>query len=201
MNTLAKYGKDSKYGINDPQAIVGVVMKVFTIVINIAVGIAAGAQPVIGYNYGAKLYTRVKKGYYIIIVSTAIVGLIATILFQSIPKQIISIFGANTSNPDLYYEFGVKTVRIYLMLIVITCLQKVSSIFLQSISSPFKSTMLSLTRDVICFVPLTICLPMALGIEGVLWAAPISDGISIMLTVIFILLEFKKMDKLETANA
>lgn len=197
MNTLAKYGKDSKYGINDPQAIVGVVMKVFTIVINIAVGIAAGAQPVIGYNYGAKLYKRVKKGYYIIVVSIAVVGLIATILFQSIPKQIVSMFGANTSNPDLYYEFGVKTVRIYLMLIAITCLQKGSAIFLQSISAPLKATMLSLTRDVICFVPLTICLPMALGIDGVLWAAPISDGISIILTVIFILLEFKKMDKLE----
>ncbi len=198
MNTLAKYGKDSKYGINDPQAIVGVVMKVFTIVINIAVGIASGAQPIIGYNYGAKLYKRVKKGYYIIVVSIAVVGLIATILFQSIPKQIVSMFGANTSNPDLYYEFGVKTVRIYLMLIAITCLQKGSAIFLQSISAPLKATMLSLTRDVICFVPLTICLPMALGIEGVLWAAPISDGISIILTIIFILLEFKKMDKLET---
>ncbi len=198
MNTLAKYGKDSKYGINDPQAIVGVVMKVFTIVINIAVGIASGAQPIIGYNYGAKLYKRVKKGYYIIVVSIAVVGLIATILFQTIPKQIVSMFGANTSNPDLYYEFGVKTVRIYLMLIAITCLQKGSAIFLQSISAPLKATMLSLTRDVICFVPLTICLPMALGIEGVLWAAPISDGISIILTIIFILLEFKKMDKLET---
>ncbi len=197
MNTLAKYGKDSKYGINDPQAIVGVVMKVFTIVINIAVGIASGAQPIIGYNYGAKLYKRVKKGYYIIVVSIAVVGLIATILFQTIPKQIVSMFGANTSNPDLYYEFGVKTVRIYLMLIAITCLQKGSAIFLQSISAPLKATMLSLTRDVICFVPLTICLPMALGIEGVLWAAPISDGISIILTIIFILLEFKKMDKLE----
>ena len=54
MNTLARYGKNSIYGVNDPQAIVGVVMKVFTIVINIVVGIAAGAQPVIGYNYGAK---------------------------------------------------------------------------------------------------------------------------------------------------
>ncbi len=200
MNTLAKYGKDSKYGINDPQAIVGVVMKVFTIVINIAVGIACGAQPVIGYNYGAKLYKRVKKGYYIIVVSIAIVGVIATILFQTIPKQIVSMFGANTSNPELYYEFGIMTVRIYLMLIAITCLQKGSAIFLQSISAPLKATILSLTRDVICFVPLTICLPIGLGIEGVLWAAPISDLVSIILTVIFVLIEFKKMDKLEASK-
>ena len=67
MNTLARYGKDSIYRVNDPQAIVGVVMKVFTIVINIVVGIAAGAQPVIGYNYGAKKYDRVKQGTSLII--------------------------------------------------------------------------------------------------------------------------------------
>ena len=52
MNMLAKYGASSKYGINDPQAIIGVVMKLFTIVVNISVGISAGAQPIIGYNYG-----------------------------------------------------------------------------------------------------------------------------------------------------
>lgn len=194
MNTLARYGKDSKYGINDPQAIVGVVMKVFSIVVNIVVGIAAGAQPVVGYNYGAKMYDRVKKSYWIIIISTMIVGIIATVLFQSIPRQIVGIFGANTSNKDLYFEFGEKTIRIYLMLVLFTCVQKVSSIFLQSISSPLKATLLSLSRDVICFVPLTLLLPLGLGIEGVLWAAPISDGISFVLTVILIFFEMKKMD-------
>lgn len=124
MNMLAKYGAESKYGINDPQAIVGVVMKIFTIVINIVVGIAAGAQPVIGYNYGAKLYKRVKKGYLIILVSTIVVSAIATIFFQTIPRQIASIFGSNTSSPENYFEFGEKTVRIYLMLILFTCVEK-----------------------------------------------------------------------------
>lgn len=195
MNTLARYGRDSKYGVNDPQAIVGVVMKVFTIVINIVVGIAAGAQPVIGYNYGAKKYDRVKQGYFIVLISSTIVALIATILFQTIPTQIVGMFGAKTTNPETYFEFGEKTVRIYLMLIIFTCIQKVSSIFLQSISSPVKATVLSLVRDVITFVPLTICLPMGMGIEGVLWAAPISDMIALIITFILVFLEFKKLDK------
>lgn len=82
------------------------------------------------------------------------------------------------------------------MLIVFTCVQKASSIFLQSISSPVKSALLSLTRDVICFVPLTICSPVAMGIEGVLWAATISDDITIVLIIILICIEFKKMNKL-----
>ena len=197
MNMLATYGAQSKYGVNDPQAIVGVVMKVFSIVVNIVVGIAAGAQPVIGYNYGAGKYDRVKKGFKIVLISTAIVGAIATIIFQSIPRQVVGMFGANTSDPELYFEFGEKTVRIYLMLILLTCVQKVTSIFLQSISSPVKSTLLSLIRDVIALVPLTICLPIGMGIDGVLWAAPIADGIAIIFTAIFIILEFKKMHKLE----
>lgn len=200
MNMLAQYGAQSKYGVNDPQAIVGVVMKVFAIVVNIVVGIAAGAQPVIGYNYGAKNYKRVKKGFLIVLISTTIIGAIATILFQSIPRQIIGIFGANTSNPDLYYEFGESTVRIYLMFILLTCIQKVTSIFLQSISSPIKSTLLSLIRDVIALVPLTLLLPLGMGIEGVLWAAPISDAIAILFTALFIILEFRKMNKLEKQN-
>jgi putative MATE family efflux protein len=195
MNTLARYGRESKYGVNDPQAIVGVVMKVFTIVINIVVGIAAGAQPVIGYNYGAKKYDRVKQGYFIVLISSIVVALIATILFQTIPTQIVGMFGAKTTNPETYFEFGEKTVRIYLMLIIFTCIQKVSSIFLQSISSPVKATVLSLVRDVITFVPLTICLPMGMGIEGVLWAAPISDMIALIITFILVFLEFKKLDK------
>ncbi len=203
MNMLAKYGAKSPYGINDPQAIVGVVMKIFTIVINIVVGIAAGAQPIFGYNYGAKKYHRVRKAYQIVILASAIVCLIATILFQTIPVQLISIFGANTSNPDLYFEFGEKTVRIYLSLILFTGIQKATSIFLQAISSPVKAATLSLIRDVISFVPLTILLPMACGIDGILYAAPISDSIAFLFTILFLVLEFRKMkaEEKKSANA
>ena len=198
MNMIAKYGAQSKYGINDPQAIVGVVMKIFSIVVNIVVGIAAGAQPVIGYNYGAKLYRRVKEGFFLVLISTAVVGVIATIIFQSIPTHLIALFGANTSNKENYFEFGELTIRIYLMLILITCIQKVSSILLQSISCPIRATLLSLIRDVICFVPLTICLPMGMGLLGVLYAAPISDAISLVFTIIFIGMELVKMKKYES---
>ena len=61
MNMLAKYGAQSKYGANDPQAIIGMVMKVFTIAVNLAVGISAGCQPIFGFNYGAGRYDRVRK--------------------------------------------------------------------------------------------------------------------------------------------
>lgn len=197
MNMLAQYGAQSKYGANDPQAIVGVVMKVFTIVINIAVGIAAGGQPIVGYNFGAGRMDRVKDLFKKIIIANIILGVVATIVFQSIPQYVIKMFGSNTSNPDLYLEFGVKSVRIYLMLILFTIIQKVSSIFLQSIGSPVKATILSLMRDVIVFVPLTCLLPLGLGIDGVLWAAPVADICAIIVTVILLVLEFKRINKIQ----
>ena len=195
MNTLAKYGKDSKYGVDDPQAIIGVSMKVFTIFVNIAVGIAAGSQPIVGYNYGAKKYKRVKEIYFKILISITAVGIIATLLFQLIPDKIISIFGSNSSHLELYKEFGVKTIRIYLMLILFTLIQKGTSIFLQAIDKPYKAMILSLTRDIITFVPLTISLPITLGIDGVLWAAPIADTCGLILSIIFMIIELKKLNE------
>ncbi len=197
MNMLAKYGMQSKYGANDPQAIIGVVMKVFSIVVNIAVGLAAGAQPIIGYNYGAKSYARVRKILGYVLIGTVGIGVVATVLFEAIPTQILSIFGSNSAQPELYMEFGEKTMRIYLCLILFTLIQKVTSIFLQSIGRPVPATILSLVRDVIAFVPATVLLPLAFQLDGVLWAAPVADLFGIAFSVLFLTLELSKMRKAE----
>lgn len=196
MNMLAVYGAQSKYGINDPQAIIGVVMKVFTIVVNIAVGIAAGSQPIVGYNYGAGEIKRVKELLKLVLCSTFVVGFIATILFELIPGQILSIFGSNSSNPENYLEFGILAMRIYLGGIIFTLIQKVTSIFLQAIDRPIKATLLSLIRDVVAMVTFTTTLPLGMGIMGVLWAAPISDVFGITFSVIFLVIEIRKLNKM-----
>ncbi len=195
MNMLAKYGAMSKYGANDPQAIVGIIMKVFSIAVNIAVGIAAGAQPIWGYNYGAGLYDRVRQLLRQVVVCVVIVGLIATVLFQLIPGQIVSLFGTNSSDPVLYLEFGRKALRIYLMLLLFTLVQKSASIFLQSLGSAVRATLLSLLRDVIAFVPFTVLLPISLGLDGILWAAPVADIIGFLFSVLFVGQEISKMKK------
>jgi len=195
MNMLAKYGAQSKYGVNDPQAIIGVVMKVFSIPVNIAVGIASGAQPIVSYNYGAQNYKKVKSVFLLAIYWVLGIGVIFTILFQTIPVPIVKIFGSDSTNPELYLEFGEKAVRIYLMLILFTLIQKAGSIFLQSVESPVKSVCLSLIRDVIVFVPATLILPLSLGLEGILWAAPIADVFGLVFSIIFIVIEFKSMSK------
>lgn len=189
---LAKYGAMSKYGIDIPIAVIGICMKVFTIVINIVVGIVLGAQPILGYNYGAKEYDRVKKTFKLVITSTIIVGLISMLIFELCPNVIIKMFGTES---ELYMEFAIKTFRIFLFFIVFTCSIKVCSIFFQAVGNPIKASIVSLTRDIVCFVPLVIILPTFMGIEGALYAAPIADIIGIIITIILLVLFFRNLGK------
>lgn len=191
---LVKYGASSEYGVDIPIAVIGIVMKVFTIVINIVVGIILGAQPILGYNYGAGKYNRVKETFKITMILCIIIGIIATLLFELCPELIIGIFG---SESELYNKFAKLTFRIFLAFVLFTCIIKMSSIFFQAVGNPIKSAIVSLVRDILFFIPLACTLPIGLGIEGVLWAAPIADGLGIIIAVVFIILFFKDLHKKE----
>jgi putative MATE family efflux protein len=180
-NTLVRYGAQSHYGADIPLTVVGIVMKVFQIVVSIVVGIAVGAQPIVGYNYGAGNLSRVKEIFKKMMYAEICVGIVAMICFECFPRQIISIFG---SGDELYYEFAALTFRIYLGTILFCCIQKSSSIFLQALGKPVLSTILSLLRDFVLSVPLVLLLPIRFGIMGPLFSAPIADIVSFVVTVI-----------------
>ena len=127
---LVKYGAASVYGADIPLAAFVVIMKLFQIVLNIAIGIAAGAQPIVGYNYGAGNYSRVQQLLKLIVKWTVIVCVVCTVVFEVFPLFFIQMFGADG---ELYTQFAVLCLRIYLSLIIFTCVQKVCAIFLQSI--------------------------------------------------------------------
>lgn len=189
---LAKYGAISKYGSDIPIAVIGICMKVFTIIINVVVGVILGAQPILGYNFGAKKYERVKETYKIVLVVTVIVGIIGTLVLQLCPELVICLFG---SESKLYMEFAVLTFKIFLLFVLFTCVIKMSSIFFQAVGEPFKAAIVSLVRDIICFVPLVIILPYFYGVKGVLWAAPIADVIGVIISTILVILFFKNLGK------
>lgn len=182
-NMLVTYGAQSVYGADIPLTVFGIVMKVFQIVISVVVGIAAGCQPIVGYNCGAGQIARVKKLFRNMMVAELVVGVVAMLCFECFPLQIISIFG---SEDGLYNEFAVLAFRIYLSTIALCCLQKSISIFLQSLGKPVPSMALSLLRDFVLMVPLVLALPTALGVTGVLYAAPIADVISLVVAVVVV---------------
>ncbi|MBE6153990.1 MAG: MATE family efflux transporter [Firmicutes bacterium] len=187
---LAKYGAMSKYGADIPIATMGICMKVFTIVINIVVGIILGAQPILGYNFGAKKIDRVKQTYKIVLISTIIVGILSTLVFELCPEVVIKMFGTES---DLYMEFAVITFRIFLMLITFTCTIKMTSIFFQAVGDPVKAAITSLLRDIVCFVPMVIILPKFFGVKGALYAAPVADVVGILVSSVLVVVFFKKI--------
>ena len=197
--TLARYGAISKYGPDIPISVFSIQTKVYTIVLNIVTGIVLGGQPIFGYNYGAKRMDRVREAYKIVLRATLITGIIATIIFQLWPKAVVSIFG---SGNELYQEFAVKTFRIYLSLVTVTCLVKMTAVFFQSIGKSKYAVMASVIRDIICFTPLALMLPVVLekaevgtGINGILYAAPISDLVAVVVILILTISFFQKLNK------
>lgn len=190
--SLAKWGAVSEYGADIPIASIGICIKVFTIIINIAVGIIVGAQPILGYNMGAGKNDRVRELFKLVIKIVIPITLVATLITEIYPDFIIKLFGTNS---DLYMEFARFTFRTFLLGITLTCLIKVISIFFQAVGEPLKAAIVSLSRDIVFFVPLMIILPNFMGVQGVLWAAPIADVLGIIVAITFAVRFFHKLDK------
>ena len=191
-NLLAIYGASSIYGAEIPLTATGIVMKVNQIMISILLGIATGTQPILGYNYGAKRYDRVKKALEISLIASEVISILAFLLFQFAPMSVVTLFG---SEEGLYNEFAVKAFRILLMLCPLTGFQTIAAVYLQAIGKPVKSAILSLARQIIFFVPAALILPTFLGVEGVLWTGPVADGLAFLLSLALLLYERHHLKK------
>ena len=187
---LKSYGALSEYGPDIPLSAFVVIIKLFQIILNIACGITAGALPIMGYNYGARLYSRVKETFKLVVMSTLTICVIATILFESVPLIFVRMFGSDGG--ELYTDFAIGCLRIYLALIIFTCLQKACAMFLQSIGHAKAAVPLSALRDVLLIV-LAILLPMRMGIMGILWSAPVADVIAMAITAVVVVRVWKGM--------
>lgn len=197
--TLFHYGELSKYGPDIPISVFSIQTKVYTVVCNIVTGIVLGGQPIFGYNYGARKMDRVRETYKIVLKATLIVGVIATLIFEICPEVVIGIFG---SGDALYQEFAIKTFRIYLSLMTITCLVKMTAVFFQSIGKSVHAVVASLIRDIVCFTPVAIILPGILegkntgtGINGILYAAPIADAVALIVIIGLTISFFRNLSK------
>ncbi|MEE1154717.1 MAG: MATE family efflux transporter [Acutalibacteraceae bacterium] len=193
-NSLRHYGALSIYGESTPIACAGIVMKVAQVFFSIIIGIAQGTQPIVSYNYGAANYKRVKDTYKLALISGGALSVLFAVLFQVFPREIISWFG---SGSDLYYEFGVKFFRIFLMFTALNFIQPITTTFFTSIGKPGKGAFLSLSRQIIYLMPLLLILPLIFQINGILYAGPVADLLAMATTAIMIILEFKSIAKLE----
>ena len=197
-NLLGKYGAESKFGQDIPITVLGIVMKINQILTSIIIGVAVGAQPIVGYNYGAEKFDRVKKTLKTVLATTLTVSFVAFILFQTIPENLISIFGSGDEN---YMEFACLTFRTYLLLCIANGVQIPSGIFFQAIGKSIKSVILSLSRQIILLIPGMIIFSSIFGLMGVLYAGPVADGIAFCLSSTLLFFEMKHLGKTKKVNS
>ena len=201
QNMTLKYGAvDEIFGQSQyaqiPMAVLGIVMKFFQIVISIAVGMAAGCIPIVGYNIGAKRNDRAKSLFTLLLICEAIMGAVALLIVELLPTQLIGIFGA--ANESVYYtQFAVKCFRIYLCMMIFACVNKGTFIYLQAMGKAFISTMLSMVREVLFGVGFALLLPVFFGLDGVLYSMPVADVLTFIISVIVIVYTYKTLDKSE----
>ncbi len=196
-NMIRKYGaRDAVFGqaayAQIPMAVVGIVMKVFQIVISVVVGMAAGCIPVVGYNMGAGRRDRVKRLLTLLLVCEGAVGLAALLVVELLPHRLIAIFGS--ANESVYYtEFAVRAFRIYLCMILFACLNKAAFIFLQAMGKAAASTALSMVREVLFGVGLALLLPVFFGLDGVLYSMPAADLLTALLSAAVIASTYRQL--------
>lgn len=189
-NSLTYYGTLSSYGEDIPLAACGIVMKTNAILLSIIIGLSQGVQPIIGYNFGARKYDRVKQAYRLAIQWNLVVSAIGFILFQFFPRPIISLFG---SGEPLYFEFAVLFMRTFLFMVAVNGIQLLSSNFFTAIGKAMKGLLLSLTRQVFFLIPLILILPLRFGIFGVLLAAPVADFAAFVVSAALVRREFGRL--------
>ena len=189
-NTLGARGAISKFGADIPIAAIGIVMKVSQILVSVVLGLATGILPIISYNYGSKQFDRVKELYRkALIIGTAIM-LVSCALVETFPSPIIKIFGDNGS---LFMEFAILAMRIYLGATFTVGASIVTGIFFQAIGKSVHATVLSLLRQIVILVPAILILGAVGTVTTVLWAGPIADSLSCIVSLATLAICWKKI--------
>ena len=195
---LRKYGGDEAMG-NDYIGAYGICNRIIFMFIMICMGLNQGMQPIAGYNYGAKLYSRVKAVFW----KTAKLGmLVTTICFligMFIPRLACGIF-ISTSDGIQMLDIAERGLRLFTIMFPIVGLQMIGTNFFQSLGLVKKSIILSLSRQLLMLLPSLYLLPMWIGTDGVWLSFPVSDLLSTILTIILLRRLFKKFNNLHDGD-
>ncbi len=198
MNQLfGLYGPMSQYGADIPIACSGITMKTFQLFFAVVIGISQGSQPIESFNYGARKFDRVKKTYVYALIAGSVCMIGAFIIFQTCPRQILMMFDSRAS--EEYYEFGQLFFRTFLFMTWACAIQPTTTTFFSAIGKAKISTFLSLTRQIIFFLPVLYILPHFMGIYGMLYAGIAADVGAAIASTIFIIREFRKMSAVQAA--
>ena len=191
-NLLRSSGAASIYGTDIPIAIAGIVMKLNTVFTSIILGLSQGAQPIVGFNYGAKAFDRVRSTYNLVLKWALAIGVVFWLGFQFFATDIIGIFGDSSK---LYLEYGSHYLRVFLFFVFINGMQMSSAIFFSSIGKAKIGTFLSLLKQILIVAPLLLVFNSWGGVSMIMYAAPVADLISWIAAMVCVRQTYRKMHK------
>lgn len=197
-NVMTKYGQLTKYGSDIPLSVYGVISKINSLFISTVLGVSIGAQPIIGFNFGADKKERVRETIKKILIINFIVGIFFNILFIIFPKEIASLFiDKNDMNYQLFIDFAVLMCHSFLLFISLNAFEITTSISIQSLGNVKKSTIVTFVRQIILFIPIALFLAEFLnkGIYGILYAGAIADVLCFIFTIFIFASEYSKLGK------
>jgi putative MATE family efflux protein len=180
--TLMAYGGDMALSA------VGIMMSIAMLLFMPVMGIGQGAQPIIGYNYGARQYARVRETLKKAVIAGTLIVLVGYVVIRLWPAQLVGLF---TRDNLTLIKFTSHAMVVFFTLIPIMAFQVICSTYFQAVGKPLQATLLGLSRQVLLFIPLLLILPRFWGINGVWRTAPIADALSTTITAIVIYYEMK----------
>ena len=191
-NSLVYYGNQTEITGDVALSAMGIVMKIAMILASVCIGFGIGAQPILGFNLGAKKYTRVRHTYLLAVSIATGSILIGWAVCQLAPHLVLSLFGKENQT---FTDFAVRCLRIYLGGIFCAGFQIVSTNYFQATGQPLKASLLSMLRQLILLIPLLLILPLFFGLNGLLYAGPCADIGSAVIVALFILPEMRKLNR------
>jgi len=180
-----------KYGGNQAVSVYGIVYKLTLFILMPLTGLVQGMQPIIGYSKGANNNNRINNILKVSIISSTIVSSVLTLVIFIAPKLIIGLFTTDT----MLINEGSNVIKLIILIYPLIGIYQVAIGFYQSIGKGSQSLFLSLLRQIIFFIPLSFILPLIsnLGLFGIWLAFPISDFLTILVTLIFIKYQSKDL--------
>lgn len=191
-NSLVYYGNQTEITGDVALSAMGIVMKIAMILASVCIGFGIGAQPILGFNLGAKKYARVRHTYLLAVSIATGSILIDWAVCQLAPHLVLSLFGKENQT---FTDFAVRCLRIYLGGIFCAGFQIVSTNYFQATGQPLKASLLSMLRQLILLIPLLLILPLFFGLNGLLYAGPCADIGSAVIVALFILPEMRKLNR------
>ena len=195
-NMMTRFGAMSKYGADIPLSVYGVISKINSLYISFVLGVSIGAQPIIGFNYGAGNLERVKETLRKVLTINFVVGIIFNLIFILFPEQIAGIFiSSEDISYALFMEFAKLMCHSFLLVCALNAMEMTTSIVVQSLGNVVKATAVSFIRQIILFIPLALLLSMGfnLGLNGILYAGCLADGLTFVIASIIFIGEYKKL--------